>query len=176
MGRVAVRSAVQAALQAAGEAGTIPYLGTVFAARTYIGGEDYDFNAAQQYVSSTNGSSCCIVVNLPSDKRMRRALVGRSAVNDTNIHPITLEVFFANTAGTAIKGQQDYDAIIDGIFVLVRNNPTLSAATTIWSAGEYTAGITHSHQAPYVGPDGTTVFIYGVVEFDAWEWVAGTGV
>jgi hypothetical protein len=176
MGRAAVRAAIQAALTKAGVAGTIPHLGTVYAARAYIAGTDFEFNQARASIVSPQGSSCVAVVNIPSNKRERRALVGRSAVNDTNIHHVQVELYFANISGTPVVAQQEYDQVVDGMFVEIRNNPNLSATTTVWSAGEYTAGVTHTQSAPDVAADGMTVFIYGVVSFEAWEWVAGSNV
>lgn len=175
MGRVAVRNAIQASIEAA----AIPYVGTVYAGRpTLLQEEDYEQTLLGEAIQlSANGSSAVLVVNLPGpDKRMQRALVGRGNVNDTDIHPTALEVFFASACGDAVAAQLDYDSIIDALFILVRNNPTLSAPNAVWSAGEFTAGITHSQGAPFSDADGLYVLINGVVRWETWEWVAGTGV
>lgn len=174
MGRAQVRTAVVAAIRAAGEAGTVPFLGTVYPARAYVTGSDYDKNAAGQYVGSSNGSSCVVIVNIASDKRQRRALVGRPNVDDTNIHQITLELYFNNVAGTPVVAQQEYDQVVDGLFYEIRHNPTMSAPTVVWSAGEYQAGVSHQQSAPEEGPDGTSLLIFGTVTFEAWEWDAGS--
>lgn len=177
MGRQAVRAAVASVLTTA----KITYVGTVYPARPVILDEqDYVQTMNGQAVAqSPNGSSAVLVVNLPgTDKRMRRTFTGRTHVDDTNIHPIAIEVFFASTPSSTqtqdagIGAQEDYDGIVDAIVTLVRNNPTMSAPTTVWSAGEYTAGVTHDQGQPYTDDDGLTIFINGVVKFEAWEWVA----
>jgi len=175
MGRLAVRLAIQSALQA----GNLTYVGTVFPARPTIMDEEayYQTMSGTATQESAAGSSCVVVVNLPGqDKRMRRADTGRSAVNDTNIHPVVLELFFASSGGEAIAAQQDYDAVVDSIVTFVRNNQTMSAPATVWSAGEYTAGVTHNQSQPYTSADGLTILIDGTVRFDAWEWIVGSGV
>jgi hypothetical protein len=175
VGLAAVRAAVQNAVQNAG----IPYVGTVYPSRpTLLQEEDYDQTLSGQAVEeSANGSACVVVVNLPGpSKRMQRALAGRGNVNDTNVHPVALELFFASTSGDALAAQADYDTIVDELFVLIRNNPTLSAPAAVWSAGEFTAGVTHSQSVPYSSADGLTALIAGIVRFEAWEWISGTGV
>ncbi|HEX7355313.1 MAG TPA: hypothetical protein VF288_10835 [Mycobacteriales bacterium] len=168
MGRVAVRAAVAAALAAA----AIPAVGTVYAARDYVSGADYE-----HAMYSQAGSGAVLVVNLPGpDHRRMRALAGRGSVNDTEIHPVAIEVFLANTAGDPVGAQQDFDAIADAITVLVRNDPTLSAPDVIWSAGEYEAGVEVTQQEPFTDEEGTTVFVFGLIRFDAWEWIAGEGI
>ncbi len=170
MGQAAVRAAIQSTIQAA----AIPLVRTVYPARAYIIEEDYEINAAQFYVENTNGSGCVIVVNLPGpDKRMRMTLAGRGAVDDTNVHPIALELFFASTNGDPVPAQKDYDSVVDALVPLIRGNPNMGVPATVWSAGEYTAGVTHTASEPYTDSDGMTVFIYGVVRFEAWEWLAG---
>ncbi len=171
MGQASVRAAITQTIEAA----ALPLVGAVYPSRAYIGEEDYELNASQQYVTNSNGSSCVIVVTLPGpDKRMRRTLTGRGGVDDTNIHPVALEVFFASTNGDPIAAQADYDTIIDSLVILVRGNPTMSAPASVWSAGEYEAGVVHEQTDPFTRDDGMTVFIVGVVRFEAWEWVAGT--
>lgn len=175
MGRVAVRNAIQAAIQNY----DVPYVGTVFPARpTAIQENDYEQTMLGMATTpSVNGSSCVIVVSLPGkDRRVRQAMVGRAGVNDTNIHPVTLELFFASTGGDAAAAQLDYDLIVDTLFVLVRNNPTMSAPDSVWSAGEFTAGVTHTQSEPFSSEDGLTVLIIGRVDFEAWEYLAGQGI
>ena len=170
MGQADTRAAIVAALTAADFTG----VGTIYSARGYIGEEDYELNAALAYSQTISGSGCVIVVNLIDDKRMRRADVGRGAVNDTNIHMVALELFFANKAGDPIQAQADYDAVVDQVVPFIRYNPTMSAPDTVWSAGEYTTGVVHKQSSPFTDPDGTTVFINGVVRFEAWEWIYGS--
>lgn len=174
MGRAAVRTAVQAAITAA----NITYVGTVYPARpTILQEEDYYQKLnGEAIAASSGGSACVVVVHLVSDKRERRALVGRNAVNDTNIHQVVLELFFACESGTALRAQADYDSIVDALFVEIRNNPLLSAPTVVWSAGEYQAGVVHDQGEAYSDDEGLTVLINSTVRFEVWEWVAGTGV
>jgi len=173
MGQGAVRLAVQQAIEAA----QIPYVGSVFHGRGYINEEDYEMNAARFYTQSINQSGCVVVVNLPGpDRRNLFALTGRQSVNDFNIHPVVLELFFASRGGDPIAAQFDYDAVVDGIVPFIRNNPTLSAPNTVWSAGEYKAGVVHTQSAPFTLEDGLTVFINGNIRFEVWEQIIGTGV
>jgi hypothetical protein len=122
---------------------------------------------------SEGGSSSVLVVNLPSDIRQRKADTGRGAVNDQITYKAVLEVFFANVKGEAIQAQTDYDQTVDAIVTAVRENATLGAPGTVWSAGEYEAGVEHAQGEPYTDADGMTVFITGVVRFDAMSWIAG---
>lgn len=174
MGRAQVRTAIQTYLQAAG----IPYLGTVWPARPEIVDEaDYTHTMTGQAVGlSANGSACVAVVNIVSDRRQRRADVGRGAVTDTNIHDVAVELFFACPAGDAVGAQGDYDTLVDALIVAIRANPTPGGGSVVWSAGEYTAGVDHTQTSPYTSDDGMTILISGVVRFEAWEWLAGTGV
>lgn len=177
MGRVQVREAAQQALAA----GELPYVGTVFPARPgIITEQDYEIarsayaaDRMAEAAQSRHGSNAILVVNIVSDRRQRRALTGRGAVNDTRIHQIALEVYFANPAGEAVAAQTDYDTTIDAIVKLVRDNPTLSAPATVWSSGEYGGGVEHEQAMPYQGEDGSTVLISGILRFEAWEWIAG---
>ncbi len=175
MGRAAVRSAIQSCLQGA----QIPYLGTVWPARPVITDEDSytQTMSGQAIAESPSGSACIAVVNLPSDRRVRRADVGRGAVDDTNVHDVALELFFASSGGNAapqgIEAQQDYDSIVDALTVAIRANPTPEG---IWSVGEFTAGVTHEQSTPFQSEDGMTVLIAGLLRFEAWEWVSGVGV
>ncbi len=171
MGQAAVRTAVQAALQGA----SLPLVGTVYAARAYTVEEDYEVNAASQYVSSVNGSSAVIVVNLVGpDKRRRIADTGRGAYFDMNVHQVALEVFFASSAGDPVAAQLDYDTVVDGIVEFIRDSPTMGAPSSVWSAGEYDFGVVHTSTTPFQGADGVTVYITGLIRFEAWEQLNGT--
>jgi hypothetical protein len=174
MGRVAVRSAITSTIQDA----AIEYVGSVFPARPVIIEEEQYLITMSGYAvaASEGGSSCVMVVNMPEDARKPFALVGRPNVMDFDKHQIVIELYFANTAGEGITAQQDYDAIVDALVILIRANPTMSAPASVWSAGEYSSGVTHTHEAPYSDEDGQTVFINGVVRFEAWEQLAGSGV
>ena len=169
MGRVAVRSAVATYLTNA----ALQYVGTVYPARPVILSErDYEQTLLGQAIALTaGGSSAVLVVNLPENNRQRRADTGRGAVNDTNIHTIALEVWFASVGGDGVAAQQDYDGIIDAIFILIRADATMGGL--VWSSGEYTAGIHHQQSEPYTDEDGLVVQIAGVVRFEVFEWVAG---
>ena len=170
MGRASVRAAVTSYLTEA----ELGFVGVVHSARPEIIEEsDYETSRLNEAVSSENGSSAVLVVNIPDDKRQRRADTGRGAVNDSWTHSIVIEVFFASVGGDAIAAQTDYDVVVDEITNLIRANATLSAPSAIWSAGEYTVGIQHQQSAPYNDAEGLAVFISGAVMFEAWEWVAG---
>ena len=174
MGRLQVRRAVQSAIQGAG----IPYLGTVYPARPTLVSE-YDYiqtMSGQAVAASSNGSASVAVVNIPSDRRVRKAAVGRGMVQDADVHQIALEVFFASTSGEGAPAQEDYDSIVDAVTVFVRNNPTLGDPSVVWSAGEFSPGVAHEQGAPYTSEDGLTLLINGVIRFEAWEWLAGQGV
>ena len=175
MGRAAVRAAVTAYLNNLG----LPYVGAVYPARTYISESDYEIhmlNDAVQYVSSPNGSGASIVVNLPTGKRQRRADTGRGAVNDTYIHKVSLEVYFACTSGDPLQAQADHDAIMDPLVVAIRTDPLLGDPSVVWSAGEFDYGVDVSQSEPYTDEEGMTVFIPCLVETEVWEWISGTGV
>jgi hypothetical protein len=168
-GRLEVREAVSQFFAQAG----LSYVGQVFPARPEVLTEQaYETNRFGEAVASGNGSSAVLVVNLPQDDRQRRADTGRGAVNDQWTYKVALEVWFASTLGEAVRAQEDYDAVIDGIENLIRSNATL-ASDAIWSAGEYEAGISHTQGMPFTDSDGMTVMIHGVVRFDAMQWVAG---
>jgi hypothetical protein len=170
MGRVAVRSAVAAYLTNAG----VQYVGTVYPARPVVLTEDaYEQTLLGEAIALTiaGGSSAVLVVNIPSDERMRRADTGRGAVNDTRVHTVALEVWFASVAGDGVQAQQDYDGIVDSIVTLIRADATLGGQ--VWSSGEYTAGIHHEQAMPYTDADGAVVQIPGVIRFEVWEWLTG---
>lgn len=174
MGRAAVRTAIQSYIQGLG----VNYLGTVHPARpTILQEADYEQTmAGKATAASDNGSACVAVVNIPSDLRQRRADTGRGAVNDSNIHQIALELFFASTGGDAVAAQEDYDSIVDALFIGIRANATPGGASVVWSAGEFQAGVAHNQTEPYTSDDGLTILINGVIRFEAWEWIKGTGV
>ncbi len=170
MGRGAVRAAVAEYFRLA----DLQYVGKVWQARPEILNEqDYETNRLAEAVPSAHGSSAVLVVNIADDERRRRADTGRGAVNDTYIHNVAMEVFFASVGGAAVPAQEDYDTIIDGMVKLIRANATMNSAGTIWSAGEYESGIKHQQSAPFTDADGLTVFISGAVRFEAWEWISG---
>ena len=169
MGQSAVRTAITEALVAQ----QFPLVGSVYPARGYIGEEDYEINAAGFYTQNIYGSGCVIVVNLPGpDKRTRLTLTGRASVDDMNVHPVVLELFFANTSGDPQQAQVDYDSIVDVIIPYIRNNPTMMSST-VWSAGEFDAGVQHTQSSPFTQPNGPTVFINGAISFEAWEQIVG---
>lgn len=171
MGRKDVRLAIQAVIQNAG----IDYLGTVYPARPVIAEEDaynHTMNGAATE-ESANGSACIVIVNIAQDDRERYALSGRSALADFAKHLIVLELFFASTAGDGVLAQVDYDQVVDEIVELVRENPTMSAPNTVWSAGEYRYGVKHLQSQPYNSEDGLTVLINGTIKFEAWEQIVG---
>jgi hypothetical protein len=170
MGQAAVRQAVQSSIQNQ----SFTLVGTVYPGRAYIYEQDYETNAAEAYVENAYGSSCVIVVNLPGpDRRIRLTLTGRQSVDDMNYHPIALELFFANRSGGPIQAQADYDSVVDQIVPYLRNNPTLDNQVTVWSAGEDDEGVVVRSSSPFVGTDGTTVFINGVVQFNVTEQIVG---
>ena len=169
MSRSSLRNGIAAALQAA----NLQYVGTVYPARPVVLQEDAYVQAMNgtAIAESPNGSSAVLVVNLVSDKRERRADTGRGAVNDSRIHQVVLEIFFASTGGDGIAAQNDYDIIVDQLVEFVRDNPTLAGA---WSSGEYTSGVAHEQDEPKTDQDGVgIIFIAGVLRWEAWEWISG---
>lgn len=170
MGRLEVRKAVGEYFRNAG----LTYVGQVFEARPEVLQEqDYEESMFSLAVASPSGSSAVLVVNIPSDNRVRRADTGRGAVNDSHIYKVALEVFFASTGGEGEQAQKDYDTVIDGITVLIRADATFDNPSVIWSAGEYEVGIDHQQSEPFTDADGLTTFIWGAVNFDTWQWIAG---
>jgi hypothetical protein len=179
MSRLAVREAIASYLNAA----EINYVGAVFPARPIIldesAYEERMLNGALSYVASDQGSGCALVVNITEDHRERMADTGYSYVNDMNKRSISVELWFAclgdpeNGAGS----QEDYDSIVDGVFIAVRADPTLGTANqppaSIWGAAVYPPYISHEQAAPYTTDEGLTVFIKGVVKFDAWSQDVG---
>jgi hypothetical protein len=169
MGRGTVRTAIAEYFSNA----DLQFVGKVYSARPEIVNEqDYETNRLKEAAPSVHGSSAVLVVNIASDDRRRRADTGRGAVNDTYTHNVGMEVFFASTSGAAVPAQEDYDTIIDGMIKLIRANATMGSAA-IWSAGEYEHGIQHQQGAPFTDADGLTVFISGIVKFEAIEWISG---
>lgn len=175
MGRLEVRQTVTNYFTNAAEpnGGNIPYVGTVYAARPLIVEETaYEETMNGLLVaSSPSGGGAVLVVNIPEDTRARKALTGRGAVNDLWDHHIALEVWYANVGGEGITSQTDYDSIIDQIIYNIRADPTLGDPAVVWSAGEYEPNITHGQSLPKTSDDGLTIFINGVVRFDAQEWL-----
>lgn len=169
MSRVNAREAITAYFTNAG----LPNVGTVYAARPLLIEETaYTETLLGQAVAETvNGSSMVLVVNMPTDSRLRRADTGRGAVNDTEIHKAALELFFASDGGDAVAAQYDYDTTVDLLIALIRKDATFGGR--LWSVGEYTAGVDHQQGMPYTDADGLTIFIVGLLHFEAWEWVAG---
>ena len=169
-GRADVRLAIQQYFQAA----SIPYVGAVYPARTYINEQDYITNMMGEAVQSATGSGCVLVVNLTDDTRQRRADTGRGAVNDTYIHRVALELFFGNISGDPVATQMDYDVTVDAIVTAIRANATWGSANgLVWSSGEYAPFIRHEQSMVTTTADGMTTQIPGVVWFEAWEWIAG---
>jgi hypothetical protein len=169
MGRVAIRAAAQAYLTAA----NIPFVGTVYRARPTLVDESNYENTMLNQATNPNQSSAVLVINLPEDQRERRSFSGRAFVDDSNIHDIVVEVFFASRTGDALAAQDDADTLLDALAIAVRADPTLGNPNIVWSAGEYQKGVHTSVHAAFVGPDGLTNFIIATVRFDAWEWLAG---
>ncbi len=170
-GRAAVRAAVTSYFTNYANP-PIPYLGTVYPARSYVYEEAYTENMNGQAVAASAGGSAAVaVVNLPQSDRERRAEVGRAAVNDLNVHKVSLEVFFACTGGDPVVAQQDHDTMMDAITVAIRADGTLGAQ--VWSAAEYQGGVQVMQGMPYTDDEGMVVFIPAVVRFEVWEWIAG---
>lgn len=168
--RVALRNAVANYIALGG----LPLVGTVYAARPEVVNEtDYEVNRFNEVVQSANGSGTVLVVDIPSDKRQRRADTGRGAVQDSHIYNIALEVWFANVSGAGVQAQEDYDTVVSAITNLIRANATMNAQGVVWSAGEYEQGIEHEQREPKTNEDGTTIFIFGVIKFEAWQWISG---
>src|ERR1700677_1176953 len=128
---------------------------------------------ANRSTSAGEAISLSVVGVTLSSFSQRRALTGRGGVNDSCIYRIALEVYLANLEGAPVDAQNDYDAIIDEIILQIRGNPNLGNAIAVWSAGEFNYGVEHEQSEPWTEEDGTTVFITGVVRFEAWDWQAG---
>ncbi len=156
---------------------SLPYVGAVYPARTYISESDYEIhmlNGVAQNISSANGSGAALVINMPESKRQRRAMTGRGAVNDTDIHRVVLEAFFACTSGDPLQAQADNDTVLDAIVIAIRTDPLLgTGGNPIWSAGEFEFGIQVLQSEPFTDEEGLTVFIPNFVELHVYEWVAG---
>ena len=183
MSRAAVREAIATYLNNA----QIPGVGMVYPARPIILSEqDYEarmLNGAQQLVSTVNGSGCVLVVNLVADQRDRLTDTGFGQVNDMNKRSVSVELWFACNGDpeNGAAAQEDYDAIVDGLLVAIRADPMLGTGNqppaSIWQAGAYPPYITHEQGEPYTTNEGLTVFIAGVLRFEAWSQdvgVAGT--
>lgn len=179
MGRLDVRQAIASYLNNA----QINYVGAVYPARPIIldesAYEERMLNGALSLVTSSIGSGCALVVNIVSDQRDRMADTGYDHVNDMNKRSISVELWFA-CSGDPSNGagaQEDYDSIVDGIFIAVRGDPTLGTGNqppaSIWQAATYPPYISHRQAAPKTPDDGLTVYIQGVVEFEAWTQDVG---
>ena len=173
MGRAAVRQVVTSYFTNA----NIPFIGTVYESRPYIiTEEDYDLQMSSALLTgaaSSGSSSGVLVVNIPNSSRVREAMTGRAFVNDFVTHNVTLELFFANTAGDAIRAQADHDIVCDAITIAVRADPLLSNGQVVFSAGEFRSGVHIEQHEPFTGEDGTTVFIPSRAYFDVHEHVIG---
>jgi len=174
MGRKQVRLATQAYIQNA----AIPYVGTVWPARPSILQESaYTQDLMGQAIAQTdNGSSMVIVVNIPSDKRSRIALVGRGAVDDLSTHRMALELWFACSSGDGVQAQLDYDGIVDDLEALIRANANLGNPDVVWSAAEFDAGINHVQSQAFNSDEGGAIIIIGTLRFEAIENIVGTDV
>ncbi len=162
---------------------SLPYLGTIYPSRTLVNENEYAQNASGAYVTSSNGSNAVMVIDLyGSNNRQLISLSGRNAVFDMATYTVELEVFFSNTTGNSAQNnlniQADYDTFIDTLIPAIRNNPTLNAAATynIWSSAEFDEGVKWAQSPPYLGSDGTTIFINGLITFDVKQQISGTGV
>lgn len=172
MGRAVVRTAVTDYLTAA----ALPFVGTVYRARPFIiDEEDYEVSIAagtEQLVTSVDGSAAVIIVHIPDSGRERVTMTGRAFVDDKEIHDVTLEVLFSNTAGDAVVAQDDHDTLMDAITVALRADPLLGSPQVIWSSGEFRPIKVDQHE-PYTTSESTTVFIPTTIAFQVWEWIAG---
>lgn len=181
MGRSDVRQAIATYLNEA----QIDYVGAVYPARPIILSEqDYEqrmLNGAVSQITSANGSGCVLVVNITDDHRDRMADTGYNHVNDMNRRSIAVELWFACNGDpeNGAAAQEDYDNIVDGIFIRIRTDPTLGTGNqppaSIWAAGVYPPYVSHSQLAPFTENGGLTVFIKGVVRFDAMTQEVGAG-
>ena len=172
--RQLVRLAYQDYLQNYG----VPYLGTVFAARPVILGEEQYTQTMNGMAieQSENGSCAVLVVNITDEHRVPEALAGRFAVNDSVAYHMLLELWFASTAGDAIEAQFDYDDVASTLEVAIRANPTPGGGDVVWSGGEFEVGVDHHQDEPYSTDEGLTVLINGRINFDAYAWLSGQGV
>lgn len=179
MGRSDVRTAIASYLNSA----QINYVGEVFPARPIImteaAYEQRMLNSAVTQITSSNGSGCALVVNITDDHRDRIADTGFGYVNDFNRRSIVVELWFAcnGDPNNGAGAQEDYDSIVDGIFVAIRKDPMLGTANqppaSIWQAAAYPPYISHTQSAPYTQDEGTTVFIKGDIRFEAWTQDVG---
>ena len=176
-----MRAAVTNYITAGVESGQIPFIGTVFPSHPIIVTEDdYEMKMANgllQYVTSSQGSNGVLIVVIPESGRTRQSLTGYAAVDDSIVHQVELEIYFANPQGDAIAVQADHDTLCDALTIAIRADPTLGTAGNpgaIFGAGTINKTPVSVHQGPpFTGEDGMTVFIPSVVRFEAWEWVSG---
>ena len=180
MSRVSAREGITAYFTNAASVGRLPYVGTIYSGRPVILDETaYTQTMVGQAVQQTaNGSSAVLVVNLPKTSRQRRADTGRGAVNDTEIHDVEMEIFFASNPAASqtglaegLQAQLDFDGIADTLTDLIRSDPTMGGSS--WSAGEYEQGIDLQQSEAFLAPDGMTVCITALLRWQFWLWVAG---
>jgi hypothetical protein len=155
----------------------VQFVGSIYSGRPVImPAKAYTETLLGQAVAATSaGSSAVLVVNLPRTRRRRRADTGRGQVQDTEIHEVAVEIFFAALGkNNGLQAQADFDTIADSLLTLVREDATFGG--TLWSAGEYDAGIDLAQGEPYTSPDGLRIFIVATLRFEAWDWIAGSGV
>lgn len=181
MGRAIVRNQVQQFLSSK----NITNVGKIYAARPIIVDDaDYDLNMSnwlwEQQGLPDSGSGAVLIVNIPSSHRERRAITGRTGDNDTFVHQVVVEVFFANTGSTdpndtqGVQAQADHDALMDTLVVTMRSDFSMGNPQQIWSAGEFQAGVDVEQHEPFTNdPDGPTIFIVSTLRFEVWEWLAG---
>lgn len=172
--RKLVRLAYQDYLQNYG----VPYLGTVFAARPVIAEEEaYTQTMLGMAVeSSDNGSCALLVVNITDEHRVSEAIAGETSLQDSIAYHMLLELAFASTSGDAIGAQLDYDDVVSTLFVAIRANPTPGGANVVWSAAQFETGLDHHQDVPFSTDEGLTTLIFGRINFDAYSWLAGSGV
>lgn len=147
----------------------LPFLGTVYPSRTQIDEADYE---SEMNASAANGSGAVMVVNLPRERRSRKALSGWEFLQDVAVHSVALEIFFATLSGDPVAAQADHDTLIDAVVARIRSSPSLGNSQVVWAAAEGDEGLSVDQGAPYTDDDATVVYIPAVVRFDAWEWIA----
>ena len=167
MGRADCRTAITTYLT--GRA--VPGVGAVHPARPKL------VDASELDLAGMGGSGAVLIVHLPKDRRLRRALGGRTGGEKTAVHDVALEVLFASVKPDALAAQDDHDQILDAIVAAVEADRTLGCgyqpsgqpAGPIWQAGEGDAGIDVEMAEPVLS--GQVLRINAVIRFEAWEWV-----
>jgi len=175
MGRQAIFDAATSYFENA----DIPMVGTVFPGRPIVvDEEDYDLQMSQglfEDVSSIDGSSAVLIVNIPTGHRQRQTITGRAFEDDSYIHNMVLELFFANVSGDGVAAQRDHNAVCDAIVAAIRADPLLGQPPVVWSAGEFKP-VDVEQREPFTNSDGLVIFIPAVIRFDVYEWLTGQGV